>query len=394
MELSYEQSYAIRKILSHSYHNRPFFLGGYAGTGKTTILKCLLDRLGKDKLLFLAPTGKACQVLQSKLGDADVRTIHAALYSAHEVSEEELAKLKARGESGDEEASRLYEFYTRPNSLKVYFSLNPCKELLTRLVVVDESSMVGEREFNNLVDMTTKIVFVGDPAQLPPVESASILPDQFDAFLQTVHRQASESPIIRLSMSIRNNDPVNWEDWEKEGIIVERNYSYARFAGYNQIIAPMRVTKDAVNKAFRKQRGAKGYLPVVRDKIIVRQNVKGEGGNYLVNGDIGIVTEVDEALLTARFAYPVNPIRDILMNDEDVAKVYKTVSTLNTPKYAHPTRFDYAYAITVHSSQGSEWPRVLFCDDGMWKGNREGRKRLLYTAVTRAKDELGIFIAR
>lgn len=389
MELSNEQSNALSAIAHHDF-SRPFFLGGYAGTGKTTILKRLLEDYGPDKILFLAPTGKACQVLKSKMPEADVRTIHSALYSAHEISEEAIEKLRLDAEKGDEEAKRLYEFYTKPEALRVRFQLNPCSELVYNLVIVDEASMVGEKEFNNLISVARKIVFVGDPAQLPPVESASILPTKFDAFLTTVHRQAKESPVIRLSMSLRNNEAINWNYWGKEGIELVEHYSAKHFYSFDQIIAPMRATKGAVNKAMRKSMGRMDKNPCITDKIIVRQNVKRGEESYLVNGDIGTVVRNANGWLDTKFAYEHCPVRGFFMCDEELARTYGVTSEF--PRQKHSVRIDYAYAITVHSSQGSEWPRVLLCDDGMWLNNREGRAKLMYTAITRAKEHLGVFL--
>ena len=107
MILSPEQSQSLDAVLKFNFQ-RPFFLGGYAGTGKTTLLKELNKRV--PNILFLAPTGKACTVLASKIPEANIRTIHSALYSAMEVTEDMLDDFRKRAKSGDQYAQSMYDY--------------------------------------------------------------------------------------------------------------------------------------------------------------------------------------------------------------------------------------------------------------------------------------------
>ena len=385
MALSLEQANALDAITKHDFSQRPFYLGGYAGAGKTYLLNELRKRIGN--ILFLAPTGKACAVLADKIPNADIRTIHSALYSAMEVTEDMLDEYRERGKKGDTFAQTMYEYYTRKNALLVRFSLNPSPELFTRLVVVDESSMIGKTEFENLVSVAPRIVFVGDPAQLPPVESASILPDKFDAFLKSVQRQALESPITRLSMAIRNSEFRGWEPWKNEGIRVLAKGSKAECLEADQVIAGMNVTRNKLNKLLREEKI--NHFPVVGDKIIVKQNFRRKSGLVLVNGDIGHVIELSERIGRLNFEYKQVPYPFFFLSDEIVAPLYGKKPYVATKK-DYPVKFDYAYCITVHASQGSEWKKVVFFDDKMWENRASDRRRLLYTAITRAKEQLTI----
>lgn len=384
MSLSPEQSNALDAILRHDF-KRPFYLGGYAGVGKTYLLNELQKRVGN--ILFLAPTGKACQVLSSKIPNADIRTIHSALYAAIEVSEDQIEEYRERGKKGDTFAQNMYEYYTRRNALLVRFSLNPCEKLFTSLVVVDESSMIGKTEFDNLTSVAPRLVFVGDPAQLPPVESASILPAKFDAFLKTVQRQALESPITRMSMAIRNSEFRKWEDWKKEGIKVLEKGSKNECLGADQVIAGMNVSRNKLNKLLREEKI--NHFPVLGDKIIVKQNFRRKKGLVLVNGDIGRVGELKGFIGKIDFDYKEVPYPYFFLSDELVAPLYGKKARGTNPE-EHPVKFDYAYCITVHASQGSEWGKVVFFDDKMWENRPSDRRRLLYTAITRAKEHLTI----
>ena len=387
MSLSFEQANALDAITKYDFSRKPFFLGGYAGTGKTTLLKELNKRV--PNILFLAPTGKACAVLSSKIPDAKIRTIHSALYSAMEVTEDMLDDFRKRAKSGDQYAQSMYDYYTRKNALLVRFSLNPCKELFTHLTVVDEASMVGKTEYENLRSIAPRLVFVGDPAQLPPVESGSIFPNQFDAFLRDVQRAALESPITRLAMEIRQGKFSGWEKWTKEGIGVSKKISKAEYLAADQVLAGTNRMRNFLNKGLRKEQEI--YLPVLNDKVIVKENVRRKNQLYLVNGDIGTVSAFSPSSLTTSLEVEYKKPSEhlIVLNSELMAKLYGKPMT-PSPSFADPVKLDYAYCITVHASQGSEWPSVVIYDDQMWSGRASERRKLLYTAVTRAKEKLTI----
>ena len=384
MILSQEQSQSLDAVLKFNFQ-RPFFLGGYAGTGKTTLLKELNKRF--PNIIFLAPTGKACTVLASKIPDANIRTIHSALYSAMEVTEDMLDDFRKRAKSGDQYAQSMYDYYTRKNALLVRFSLNPCKELFTHLIVVDEASMVGKTEYENLRSIAPRLVLIGDPQQLPPVESGSILPDKFDAFLTTVHRAALESPITRLSIAIRNKEFTSWESWRNEGINILKKGSKSECLEADQVLAGMNKTRNKLNKQLREEKTQ--HLPVVGDKIIIKQNFRRKKGLVLVNGDIGNVLSIEGNIARLHFGYKEVPYPYFFLQDELVAPLYGKTATFVEPNN-YPVKFDYAYCITVHASQGSEWKKVVFFDDKMWEGRPTERRRLLYTAITRAKEQLTI----
>lgn len=392
MQLTPKQEQALEKIRKHDFSQKPFFLGGCAGTGKTTILKVLADEYGIN-IMFLAPTGKACQVLKSKMPkDAQVFTIHSFLYTAHEITSEEIDRLKewaeeesANGDYARKELQRIEE-----ERIKVRFIDKGNFCLDDTLVVVDESSMIREQEFVRLTQKCKKLVFVGDPFQLPPVKSRMMFPqdrEDFDVFLDEVHRAALESPITRLATEIRRDEFKGWKYWSKEIELFDK-LPKELLPEVDQVICGKHTTRKKLIRVMRKPLETEQV--VVGDKIIIKENIRKQKGElYAVNGDIGRVTQISGNTINLMLCD--DSFRYLRFCDELMAETYGVDTKFC--KIKPPSRecnyfVDFANAITCHSSQGSEWGTVLFYDDGMCLQNKLDRRRLVYTSVTRAKERL------
>lgn len=182
---------ALSAFASGDHGARMMTLEGYAGTGKTTLVGELIRAVGqKLRVAVAAPTNKAVAVLQEKIGDGvganvDFGSIHSFLGLRLQERDDGRHECVASGES----------------SLHAY-----------ELAIVDECSMVGRDLFSRIVltatSSGTRVLFVGDPAQLPPVEnstdpSPTFTHVQHKAVLTDVVRQAADNPIIALSMEIR-----------------------------------------------------------------------------------------------------------------------------------------------------------------------------------------------
>lgn len=392
MQLTPSQEQALEKIKKHNFAERPFFLGGCAGTGKTTILKFLAKEY-KESCVFLAPTGKACQVLKTKLPDgAIVSTIHSFLYIAHEISEKEIERLNewANEDSSNGEYARRELKRIEEEKIAVRFMDKDGSCLDDTLVVVDESSMVREQEFERLIDKCRKIVFVGDPFQLPPVKSRMMFPqlkEDFDVFLDEVHRAALESPITRLATEIRKDEFRGWKVWSNEIEFFEKlPRDLLPFA--DQVICGKHTTRRKLIKVMRKP--LENSSLVAGDKIIIKENIRKSSNEfYAVNGDIGIVESA--VANNIRVKLYDDTYRRLSYCDALMAEHYGEVQKyekIKSPVWNRNYFIDFANAITCHSSQGSEWGTVLFYDDGMCLNNKLERRRLVYTSITRAKERL------
>jgi exodeoxyribonuclease V len=182
MTWSDQQEQALKSVKDWMSDNdsQVFRLFGYAGTGKTTLAKEIAS-LAKGNVMFGAFTGKASLVMRRK-GCKGASTIHSMIYTLEDESFGQ-PKFVLNGDSDVKDA---------------------------KLVVIDECSMIDEALAKDLLSFGTKILVLGDPAQLPPVKGAGFFTEaQPDFMLTEVHRQAKENPIIALSMRIREGEPLD-----------------------------------------------------------------------------------------------------------------------------------------------------------------------------------------
>ncbi len=177
-----------------------FRLFGYAGTGKTTLAQKIAEDVGGE-VLFAAFTGKAAQVMRNR-GCANARTIHSLIY-------------RPRGEKAEEETGEM----------QPAFALNRSSEVKkAKLVIIDECSMVDEKLGLDLLSFGTPILVLGDPGQLPPVNSGEggggFFTEQApDVMLTEIHRQARENPIIALAQDVREGGRPDYGRYGESRVI-------------------------------------------------------------------------------------------------------------------------------------------------------------------------------
>lgn len=403
MILSPSQDNALRQIdrwRRSAVARQDFFLGGFAGTGKTTLLKYFIDSLNGQPFYAVAPTGKAASVLMKKLGgEIPVSTIHSALYNPAPPSMDSLIRLESQlmdAPNNEDLMNAIREEKQRLSKLQLKFSVKEDSKISARdLVIVEECSMVTKRMREDLFKTGAKILMVGDPGQLPPVNDDGFYSkNKPDAMLTDIHRQALESPIIRLSMLIRegripatfsepfcrriSKSELSHEDWFRASVIL---------TGKND-------TRRKINRFFRAKLGhAESIWPKVGEKLICLKNTNSQG-LQLINGVEALSTsnaEVSDATdeLYGSYLYEGTPTSAEALWKYPF-QVHYDSTAVEEPWQMRSglVEFDFAYAITVHKSQGSEWNTVLLADDEMRSSDQNFRKSWLYTAVTRAKTEL------
>lgn len=409
MILSVEQDQALVKINNWLFNRTGkwyFKLGGYAGTGKTYLLQYLINNLDRG-VIVAAPTGKACSVLKSKLESCDVITIHKLLYNPIEMV--------------DEEIERLYELVQKyPSEMKYKIALNKLQKksgygvgfikkefpvVPGTLVIIDESSMVTEQMKKDLKDSGAKVLFVGDPGQLPAVQSKDWFHSDFDFILNTIHRQAEGSPIIQMSLSVRKGD-MNLKKYQDKNcrIIPSNKISVNSLVKADQIITGMNKTRHTLNRVVRKKLGFTEATPMKGDKLICLKNDNLPTVNFINGVHCIALTDATSSMSFDNFKpsfnndpedmiidleYDGGEYRSIIFDPHDCLSHYTNETIKRKWSDLKGVReLDYGYAITVHKSQGSEWDKLIIIDDKMRVMDREFRKRWLYTAITRAKDKL------
>lgn len=349
-------------------------VGGYAGTGKTTLLAEMIRSLmaagAPPVIAFCCYTGKAASVLRSKLKAAIeltdeiyVGTIHGLMYKP-EVQNEIIVGWKR------------------------------VEVIPAQLIVVDEASMVNEEIWNDLLSYGIPIIAVGDHGQLPPIEGAFNLMENPKHKLEHIHRQAENNPIIRLSMLARTEGEIPYGKYGLNIIKIsgKNDAILDRISDLKQtlFLCGLNRTRMSVNKAVRARLGIKSLQPIVGDKVICLRNNRAKG---IFNGMGGSIISIQP---NGRLWYDAQ----ILMDDGRMyeGNVLQEQFGAERTIQIHPLipqkdlkdLFDFGYCLTVHKAQGSEAESVVLFEERFKASDDNQWRRWLYTAVTRARTSLMI----
>ncbi len=384
-------------------------ISGAAGTGKTTTMRTVFERLTDAgwRVAMCAPTGKAARRISQATGISAL-TIH------------KLLDFPSPGEIDEKTGQPLLPSVPRRNRL------NPLDE---NCILIDEAPMVSNGLMAYIYEAlpTGGIVRMwGDMNQLPPIESTSEVKAPFweilnkvtrnplkreatnhGAVLSRIYRQESESGILKNSeYIICGRYPVTAPDFMLETtqdlvLTIKRMIAKPTSANYslltNQIIIPMRKGNfgtTAVNEVLRRHYNASPisklrllrhpwddtgapYYVGIGDKVIMTKNWYDIGKYGVRNGETGVVVDISEA-------------GELIVNfDEEIVAIPNEVVFIadGRERTANPQRdIELAYAITTHKAQGSEYENVIYAFD-------DGHKYVLhrnnfYTAVTRAQKNV------
>ena len=386
IELHDLQREAVVKALSEGL----FILTGGPGTGKTTTIKSIISGLERRNLRFVlaAPTGRAAKRMSETTG-YEASTIHRLLSIKHNPEERADA----------------------------YFEMNEDNPLDVDAVIIDEASMVDIFLFNSLLKAISpgcKLIIVGDSNQLPSVGPGQVLKDMLDSGvcpnveLKYIFRQSNESHIVTYAHMINNGEQIDFTTKYEDFFLLKRdNYEEIRQAllyliceklpkHFNtspmqiQVLTPMkkgalgvwelnRILQEYINPPSDKKVELEYGENIFRvgDKVMQTKNnydmewdimstygISAQRGKGVFNGDIGIIDHINK---------PSRLIRITFDDGREAEYSYETLEEL-----------ELAYAITIHKSQGSEYPVVIM---PLLGGPRSLLYRnLLYTGVTRAKD--------
>lgn len=384
VERESNMEYAVlqKRAICQAASNGVFILTGGPGTGKTTVVRAIIrvfDAMGL-RIALAAPTGRAAKRMSQSAGE-EAKTIHRLLEM----------------EYGAED--------------KLRFRKNENDQLEDDVIIIDEASMLDLMLTNALLKAIkpgARLILIGDVNQLPPVGAGHVFDDiiKSDRFatveLTHIFRQAQESLIVTNAHAVNHGEYMNLEsksgdffflprqdDAQTAATIAElckkrlpKSYGLTVFEGI-QVITPSRkgdagtemlnsALQSAINPPTRgkAEKKVRDFTLREGDKVMqiknnydIEWNKNGTQGFGIFNGDIGVIKKIDlsEELITVDFEDKICEY-DYTMLDE----------------------LELAYAITVHKSQGSEYPIVIM---PLYRYTPKLLTRnLLYTAITRAQS--------
>ena len=376
-----------REALCEAARNGLLIITGGPGTGKTTTINSIIRLYEMEGLDFMlaAPTGRAAKRMSETTG-YEARTIHRMLELNGGVE----------GNAG--------------------FERNESNPLEADAIIIDEMSMVDITLMNSLLKAiapSARLVLVGDINQLPSVGPGSVLKDMIDAGvyrvvrLTKIFRQASQSDIIVNAHKINRGETVSLDNQSRDffflkrydadkiinvvlQLVIQKMPKYVNAQMYEiQVLTPMRkglLGVDRLNTVLQQHLNppAQNKAEKIRGEIIFREGDKVmqvknnyqiewevknrygiaiERGMGIFNGDMGVIRKIRELTETVTIEFDEGRV---------VEYPFKMMEEL-----------ELAYAITIHKSQGSEYPAVVI---PLLSGPKMLMNRnLLYTAVTRAK---------
>ena len=362
---------------------------GGPGTGKTTIIDSIISIMEESglKTAVAAPTGRAAKRIMETSG-YPACTVH-----------------------------RLLEYFYDEETGYMIFGKNSENPLDYDTVIIDEASMLDlmlTEALCNAIKPGTRLILVGDADQLPSVGAGSVLADLIDsdyfftARLTEIHRQSAESLIVTNAHRInRGESPVYGEDFvlvkaDKQQDILDKIVDIASKLSMESIQVLTPVKKGTLGSANLNDRLQQAFNPAGEDKaqlefgsrvfrvgdrvMQIRNDYRleyksgrqrstpgqfdsrtdGDTGKGVFNGEIGVIKGVDTEMRTVTVLY-----------DDQRWVEYS---------YVQLDEIEPAYAITVHKSQGSEFPTVII--PMTWFPPALATRSLLYTAVTRGKKQV------
>ena len=407
MDFSPQQDAAL-KLADDWYRNgdkQVFYFFGYAGTGKTTLARHLASNID-GTVLFGAYTGKAAHVLKTK-GCENASTIHSMIYHSRDKSRTKLKELEEQLENLLKQLidAQVEDFENHPkvkelrinirneiaNAEQPMFILNPDSDVKdAELVVIDECSMVDAQMGQDLLSFGTPVLVLGDPAQLPPVGGAGYFTEGItpDVMLTEIHRQAEESPILRMATKVRNGEILELGEYGDNCRVLPKGHKIdpEEVIAYDQVLVGKNATRRASNKRIRQLKGHHDLYPVIGDRLVCLRNNSELG---LLNGAIFHVADVT-GVMDQKVFMSVTP-EDSIISLEVGAHEHYFLGKEDELKWFEKRdaqEFDYGYALTVHKSQGSQWDSVCLFDESYCF--RKDRARWLYTGITRAADSVTV----
>ncbi len=397
-ELTADQKNADSLIKDWYYNStrQVFVLAGYAGTGKSTLLKySITETLGlipDQSVAFVTPTGKAATVLIRQ--GISATTLHRLIYQS--ITQE--TEIEVNGKKIKIE--------------KLSFKRRENIDKSIKLIVLDEASMVSDDVMYDLLQFGVKMIICGDNAQLPPVEGLNTYLKEPDFTLRQIVRQQLDNPIIKLSQMAREGIYIPYGRYGDSVSVLNKRFFTGEKRRHclttaDQIICGINKTRTAINNEIRSMLN-RGPFPESGDKLICTLNnweqfIDSDFRFNLVNGIIGTVYNpfYDSSTGIGFMQFKVDFLDELCPEAlpfdtgifTDGRYIYKhgdyfaSYDEDGEPSGAYTlNRFEYGYCISCHKAQGSEFDNTVIFDESY--AFKDDKNRWLYTAITRTKKKL------
>lgn len=377
-DLSDSQKQALRDIVDLAQKDGLCSLGGFAGSGKSTLVP-FISRALEDSAstAFCAFTGKAANVLYRKLTAAHlyltgyVGTIHRLMYQPLVNEHGRIVGWKRNDELVGEGG--------RP----------------IERIIVDEASMVGSKLLDDLLSYGVPIIAVGDPGQLPPIKDRSVV-EEPDVVLTEIHRQAAGNPIIQLAHRIRTEGdlPRNFSQSDNVQFVNKRSVLPVVAEGHERLGLNfgILVRRNAIRRNFNIA-PRRSKEPTIGDIVICLKNAA-----PIYNGMRGLLDSVKplgKHHYRASIRFPDDGlVVDAPINRYQFGREYTIETWQDVPQMRATDEmgmlFDYGIAMTVHKSQGSAFEEAVLLPEKWSSDDERDYCRWLYTAVTRCSHKITI----
>lgn len=358
--------------------------GGYAGTGKSTMFRAIIDMLGipLNRVAPMSFIGQVAIVMRMK-GLYNAKTIHSWLFNPiDEVRTDSNGNILMDG------------YYNRP---KIRLGFEPKPIVDKDLLIVDEGGAVPKYLKSELESRNIKILVAGDLGQLRPVgDEPAYLYGKDILILDEIMRQNENSGLLYLATRARNKQPIH-KGFYGDVYVINRDELDDKII-YNSdvVLCGKNKTRDNINNMVRHDiLNIKSPLPLLGEKVICRKNnwdVSMDGIN-LANGLCGTITNMPGMHSFDGKTFEIDFKPNMLESSFEELKVdYKYLTSpynvrqyIKNDKYSVGEKFEFAYATTVHSSQGSEYNNGVFIEETL---DRNYHSNFLYTGITRFRNSL------